>query len=188
MSRPVVDRSQGLLAAGALALVALVALALPARAGDPGIEIELDRERFVLRAVDVASGDEGPSFPVAMGSPANPTPSGRFGVDRVILNPGWRPGDGARDAGVRNRPPSLTSPMGVAKIPFAKKGEIALHGAGERLLLGKPVSSGCVRSDDADLLALVAWLHRRGALSEPAATPDGEVHRRFRRPVRIRVR
>jgi hypothetical protein len=161
--------------------------ATPARAGDPGIEIELDRSHFTLRASDLASGESGPTFPIAMGSPANPTPSGRFGVDRVILNPRWRPGEGARAAGVPDLPPSLTSPMGVAKIPFAKNGEIALHGAGEALLLGKPISSGCVRSDDADLLRLVAWLHGRHALGEPRRTESGEVHRRFRRPVRIVV-
>ncbi len=158
-----------------------------ARAADAGIDLELDRSSFTLRAIDHTSGEPGPSFPVVLGSPANPTPSGRFGIDRVILNPAWRPDAGTRRAGIRERPPSLTSPMGVAKIPFAKKGEIALHGAGDPLLLGKPVSSGCVRSDDADLLGLIAWLHGQRALGEPQRTDAGEVHRRFRRPVRIVV-
>lgn len=160
----------------------------PASAGDPGIEIELDRATFSLHSVDLASGESGPEMAIVLGSPAHPTPSGRFGVDRVILNPRWRPDDVAQAAGVKEQPPSLTSPMGVAKIPFAKNGQIALHGAGNPLLLGKPISSGCVRSDDADLLGLVAWLHSRDALGEPRLTSDGEVHRRFRRPVRIIVR
>ncbi|MGH0037499.1 MAG: L,D-transpeptidase [Myxococcota bacterium] len=184
----VVDKG-GLRRAALTVVVAVAAgLASPAVAGDAGIEIQLHRDGFVLTAVDRASGEAGPSFPIAMGSPANPTPSGRFGVDRVILNPRWRPGESAVAAGVRELPPSLTSPMGVAKIPFAKKGEIALHGAGDALLLGKPVSSGCVRSDDGDLLRLVAWLHTRRALGDPRRTAAGEVHRRFRRPVRIVVR
>jgi lipoprotein-anchoring transpeptidase ErfK/SrfK len=173
---------------GMALVAALAGLAAPASAGDAGIEIVLDRATFALRSVDLADGEPGPRFPIAMGSPAHPTPTGRFGVDRVILNPAWRPGDGIRSQRVRERPPSLTSPMGVAKIPFAENGAIALHGAGAPLLLGKPVSSGCVRSDDADLLGLVAWLHGRRALGEPTATRAGEVHRRFRRPVRIIVR
>lgn len=172
----------------ALLGLAVALTARPAGAGDAGIEIELDRSRFALHAIDLDAGVAGPTFPIAMGSPANPTPAGRFGVDRVILNPRWRPADAARRTGVREIPPSLVSPMGVAKIPFAQNGEIALHGAGDVLVLGKPVSSGCVRSDDADLLRLVAWLHSRGALGGAQRTADGEVHRRFRRPVRIVVR
>jgi hypothetical protein len=78
--------------------------------------------------------------------------------------------------------------MGAAKIPFAGGGSIALHGGGDPRLLGKPVSGGCVRSADGDLLRLIAWLHGQGALGSSRSREDGEVHRAFLRPARLIVR
>ncbi|MCG8590197.1 MAG: L,D-transpeptidase [Proteobacteria bacterium] len=157
-------------------------------AADPGLVLELDREQFALTVRDARDGRLGPQVTVALGSPANPTPLGNFSLSRVILNPAWRPGATAREAGAEDEPPSLSTPMGVAKIPFAAGGAIALHGAGDAYLLGKPVSSGCVRASDADLLQILAWLHERRALAAPVLQPDGEVTRRFQRPARLIVR
>ena len=106
----------------------------------------------------------------------------------VILRPSWHPGPGAYEAGARPEPSSLTTPMGVAKIPFAQNGAIALHGGGDLRLLGRPISGGCVRAGDADLLRLVAWMDLRGALGEARPHEDGEIHRPFHRPVRMVVR
>jgi hypothetical protein len=105
----------------------------------------------------------------------------------VILNPSWSPGAAAREAGALPEPPSLSSPMGVAKIPFASTGAIALHGGGDPRLLGKPVSSGCVRAADADLLRLLGWLYGHGVLGPPLERADGEIERPFRRPVVVAV-
>ena len=170
---------------------AAILLAAPggraAPASDPGLALELDRERFELTPRDERSGERGPTLRVVLGSPAHPTPSGSYALDRAILNPAWRPGPRARDAGANAEAPGLDSPMGVAKIPFAGGGAIALHGGGDPLLLGKPVSSGCVRTSDADLLRLLAWLHEQGALADPEER-GGELHRAFRRPARLIVR
>lgn len=155
--------------------------------GDPGLLLELDRERFEVVARDRLTGDLGPRIRIVLGSPAHDTPSGDYPIGRVILNPSWRPSDEATAAGAERTPPSTTSPMGVAKIPFAETGSIALHGGGDPRLLGKPVSGGCVRARDADLLRIVAWLLERDALGPADLQPDGEVHRSFRRPVRLRV-
>ncbi len=157
-------------------------------AGDPGLLLELDRERFEVVVRDRRSGDLGPRIRVVLGSPAHDTPSGDYPIGRIILNPSWRPSDKAMIAGAVPAPPSTTSPMGVVKIPFAETGSIALHGGGDLLLLGKPVSGGCVRARDADLLRLVAWLLAQDALAPADVQPDGEVHRSFRRPVRLRIR
>ena len=40
----------------------------------------------------------------------------------------------------------------------------------------------------ADLLRVIAWLHRQGALGPAAPQEDGEVHRFFQRPIRLLVR
>lgn len=170
-------------------LVCLAGVALEARASeDPGLLLELDRARHEVITRDERTGEPGPRIRVVLGSPANETPAGDYPVGRVILNPAWQPGDDAIEAGAKALPPSTKGPMGVAKIPFAEEGSIALHGAGDELLLGKSVSGGCVRARDGDLLRVIAWLHERGTLYPPRISDAGEVHRAFRRPVRILVR
>jgi hypothetical protein len=174
----------------ALAVVGLAALApwLLGGAADPGVLLELERDSFTLRAIDLAQDVPGPTLRVVLGSPAHPTPSGEFPLHVVVRNPGWRPGRFARSLGARAVRPSRRGPMGAAKIPFAQEGEIAVHGGAQPLLLGKPVSLGCVRTVDAELLGLVEWLEERGALSGPKRRADGEVHQAFRRPARVIVR
>ena len=179
------------------AITALLLLASPNPAGaspnpteandDPGFELVLDLESGELRAVDARTGDIGPVLRVAVGSPAHPTPRGQFRLGRVILKPSWAPGGFAVEAGAHAERASLTSPMGVAKIPFAAKGSIALHGGGNPDVLGKPVSSGCVRASDADLLRLIAWLQLRGGLAPPREEASGEVVRDLWRTARLRV-
>jgi hypothetical protein len=177
------------LAAVLLALCASLCLAPGVGANqDPGLVLELDRARYEVSLRDMRTGDLGPRIRVVLGSPAHDTPSGDFPVGRVILNPAWHPSAEAMAAGARKRPPSLNGPMGVAKIPFADGGSIALHGGGDALLLGKPVSGGCVRARDADLLRIIAWLHARDTLGRPQRLADGEIHRGFHRPVHFRVR
>ncbi len=67
---------------GALALLALLAGPVAARASgaDPGIRFEIDRTTYRVHVVDLKSGDVGPEIPVAIGSPAHPSPTGKFRV------------------------------------------------------------------------------------------------------------
>jgi len=166
----------------------LGALLLGGAAGDPGLLLELDRAAFEIRVRDLRDEAPGPRIRVALGSPAHATPSGEFPLHQVLLSPEWKPGPDARAAGAKAEPASSRGPLGVAKIPFAEGGSIALHGGGHPRLLGKPISLGCVRATDADLLALIAWLESREALSEPQELASGERQQVFRRPARIRVR
>jgi hypothetical protein len=76
--------------------------------------------------------------------------------------------------------------MGIAKIPLDAQG-FALHGGADPLLLGKPVSLGCVRLADADMLVLLAWLEKAGALAAPRAAAGGELHQALRRRVIFEV-
>lgn len=159
-----------------------------AAAADPGVVLELDRSRYTLVARDARDGEVGPQLPVTVGSPAHPTPAGEFALRQVVLRPAWTPTPRLRRKGALAEPPSDDGPMGIAKLPFAEGGAIALHGGATPLVLGKPVSNGCVRARDEDLLALLAWLDARDALGPERPRPAGEIARSFQRPARIRVR
>jgi hypothetical protein len=170
-----------------VASLALVAALLVGGARDPGVLLELDRARFELEVRDRRGPSGVPSLRVVLGSPGHPTPTGSFPLYRVIRDPQWVPGELARSAGAERIPASPHGPMGAAKIPFAKGG-VALHGGANPRLLGKPVSLGCVRSLDSDLLGLLAWLEERGALGSVHAGERGELYQEFRRPARLVVR
>ena len=173
------------------ALWLALCLALPFWLGggaDPGVLLELDRERYELRARDLASGEPGPRLRVVLGSPAHPTPDGLYPLHVVVWNPSWTPGEVARSFGAEPVGPSSEGPLGVGKIPFAQNGEISLHGGADPRLLGKPVSLGCARATDTDLRRLASWLESRDALLEPVEQASGERHQHFRRPTRVRVR
>lgn len=150
--------------------------------------MEIESDRFVLRVRDPLDGGQGPTIRVALGSPGQSTPTGRFPLERIILSPSWRPGVMAKETGAQPEPASLETPMGAVKIPFASNGVIALHGGGDRKALGKPISAGCVRATDADLLRVIAWLDERNALAGARELGSGEIHRRFQRPVELVVR
>jgi lipoprotein-anchoring transpeptidase ErfK/SrfK len=166
-------------------LIVLLPL-LTAGTADPGLLLDLDLAQYALTARDLRHGVTGPTLRVVTGSPAHPTPVGVFPIFGVVRNPAWDPGETARGLGAERVPASADGPLGVAKIAFARDG-IALHGGADPLLLGKPVSLGCVRALDSDMLALLDWLEERGGLLGPRAGGDGERHQGFRRPARIRV-
>src|SRR4030095_6447071 len=159
----------------------LVPCLLVSGTSDPGVLLELDRATFEVRARDLASGDEGPSLRVVLGSPAHPTPKGDVSLHVVVRTPGWIPGATARSYGAHPVPSSAAGPLGVGKIPFAQGGEIALHGGANPLLLGQPVSLGCARATDQDLLRLFDWLEGQRALQRPVAVAGGELRQYFRR-------
>jgi len=170
-----------------LRLIAFVLpLSLLGASGDPGVLLELDRDAYVVVARDLRAGVNGPALRVAVGSPGHPTPTGSFPLRQVVHNPGWNPGPTARRAGARPEPPSNEGPLGAAKIPFL--GAYALHGGSRPLLLGKPITSGCLRSADPQLLELLAWLGQQGALGTERTLASGESRQSFVRPARLVIR
>lgn len=159
-----------------------------AAGADPGLLFELDTARFELTTRDLRGDVAGPSVRVVLGSPGNPTPHGVFPLYRVFRNPGWTPGELAREAGANRLPPSPAGPMGAAKIPFARGG-YALHGGADPRLVGKPVSLGCVRIRDEELLGILAWLESRDALgpAHAALHSEGQLRQDFVRRARLVV-
>lgn len=170
-------------------LVVLVAFGVPAllgSGGDPGLLLVLDRESFELSSRDLRDDVEGPTLRVSLGSPRHATPPGRYPIYRVVRDPGWIPGADARARGAQKSSPSPDGPLGVAKLPFAAGG-FAVHGGGHPLLLGKPVSLGCVRTLNQDLLGLLDWMDQREALEGIHPQPDGERHQRLARSLHLLV-
>ena len=82
---------------GTIALLALMAGPAAARPSgvDPGIRFEIDRTAYRVHVIDLKSGDVGPEIPVAIGSPAHPSPTGEFRVWQVVHDPAWNPGQTA---------------------------------------------------------------------------------------------
>ncbi len=167
-----------------VSLIAVIALCGATR--DPGVEVRVDLERFELIAIDARLPAESLVLPIATGSPEHPSPAGRYVPHQVVRNPGWKPGSQARAWGARPMDPSNHTPMGVAKIPLSSDG-FALHGGANPLLVGKPVSLGCVRLSDPDMMELLDWLERAGALAPARAQSNGEIHQSLRRPVAFEV-
>jgi lipoprotein-anchoring transpeptidase ErfK/SrfK len=165
----------------------VAALTLVGAARDPGVRVRLDLERFELVAVDARRPAEPLVLPIATGSPGHPSPTGHYAPHVVVRNPGWQPGAQARAWGAEAMEPSDHTPMGVAKIPLSGDG-FALHGGANPILVGKPVSLGCVRLSDSDMLAFLDWLDRAGALAEARPAANGEILQPLRRPVAFDVR
>ena len=169
-------------------LLALLLTAAPVvhAADDPGILFELDRTRFEVQVRDLRAERDGPALRVVIGSPSHPTPAGTFAIHQVVRNPRWTPGQIARGRGAQEKAASSDGPLGVAKISFGPDG-VALHGGARALLLGKPISLGCVRALDADMLALLDWLEEAGALGKQRPGAGGEITQSFQRRARIVV-
>jgi lipoprotein-anchoring transpeptidase ErfK/SrfK len=90
-------------------------------------------------------------YPVSVGRPGMDTPTGVFQVTDMRIDPTW-----IDPFSLKVYPPSPVNPIGDRWIEFATKGnnKIGFHGTRQEHLIGRPVSSGCVRLKRADLHAL----------------------------------
>jgi lipoprotein-anchoring transpeptidase ErfK/SrfK len=167
-----------------LAVLALLCGLLSVQRAGAEVEFDVDLGRYRLEVRD--PGGDAVSFPISIGSPAHPTPRGSFTIERLIQKPAWIPGPEARRSGQRAMPASYDGPMGIAKMPF--RGAFALHGGAHPLVLGKPVTLGCVRLSDRNMHELIEWLDSRAALSGSAEQASGEILVRFQEPAALRIR
>jgi len=95
------------------------------------------------------------SFPIAVGREGHETPTGSFQVEDMIEHPDFAKIDPNDRAHVLVRiPPGPTNPLGERWIRFAHGDgwETGIHGTPHPELLGKPVSGGCVRMRNADVV------------------------------------
>ena len=153
---------------------------------DPGIRFEVIRDRYSLQAFDLATGEPGPEIAVAVGSPAHPTPMGRWRVRYVVHEPAWNPGPVARKHGAEPTRSSTQGPLGIAKLPFSRA--YSLHGGATRFSVGKPITLGCLRARDEALRGLLVWLAERGALGTKNPVESAGQRQSIIRPIELVVR
>ncbi len=86
------------------------------------------------------------SFPVAVGAPDAPTPTGRF-----YLTAAWRPAEGLYGRW------AIETSAGASITDWPGGGVVGIHGTDQPWLIGQAVSHGCVRMRSGDILALRRW-------------------------------
>jgi lipoprotein-anchoring transpeptidase ErfK/SrfK len=125
--------------------------------------IVINRKATILELYD---GDKLiASVPIAPGSPAHPTPPGKWRILGVAAMPTFRWDKGVLNHGKRtsnffNLPPGPNNPVGVGWIGLNKPG-IGIHGTNNPYSIGTWASHGCMRSANWDI-ARIAKMVTKG--------------------------
>lgn len=115
--------------------------------------ITIDRKDTIL---DLFDGDKLlASIPIAPGSPAHPTPPGKWRIVGIASMPNFRWDQGVLNRGVRTSkfymlPAGPRNPVGVAWIALNKPG-IGIHGTNNPYSIGTFASHGCMRTANWDI-------------------------------------
>lgn len=113
--------------------------------------------RLRERRVYVYRGDRVEiSYPVAIGKPSTPTPTGTFQVFQMIKDPIWRnPWTGQVTR------PGANSALGLRWIGFNQRpnGIIGFHGTPTVNSIGRAASNGCVRMRNEHVVELFEKVH-----------------------------
>jgi len=136
------------------------------------LSIVVNLPAFRLDLLD--SGRVVARFPVAIGMPEYPTPTGSYLVGQVELNPSWIPPASRWATGRRPMPPGPANPMGRAKLLFLP--QYYIHGTPDTASLGSAASHGCVRLRNDDVLEIARRIIAAGppALADSAVTLTGD--------------
>jgi lipoprotein-anchoring transpeptidase ErfK/SrfK len=122
---------------------------------EPYVLLKLGERRVYW--VDEASGAR-ESFPVAIGQPKWPTPTGRFSVAEMVENPDFLRFDFSNPTKkpFGRIPPGPNNPLGLRWIAFANAHgwTVGFHGTAKTSVLGRAVSHGCVRMSNPDVVKL----------------------------------
>jgi lipoprotein-anchoring transpeptidase ErfK/SrfK len=102
------------------------------------------------------------SFPIAIGLPQHPTPTGSFLIRKIVWNPTWVPPD--EKWARRDRPRAAgdpRNPMRLVKIYF-RPPDYYIHGTPYVGSLGKAASHGCLRMDPVDAAEVAQYVMEHG--------------------------
>jgi lipoprotein-anchoring transpeptidase ErfK/SrfK len=104
------------------------------------LEIDVSERRLYVH-----HGSDTESYPVAVGMPEYPTPTGDFTISQVTWNPDWRPPESEWSEDETYKGPGEEgNPMGKVKMMW-KAPDYTIHGTDDYESLGKNVSHGSVR-------------------------------------------
>jgi lipoprotein-anchoring transpeptidase ErfK/SrfK len=115
-----------------------------------GPVIVIDKSAFKLRLYRGTTKPGGTimkrvrTYPVAIGQPAYPTPTGNYAVIQKQMNPTWFPPDSPWAAGLGPVPPGASNPLGTRWIGTSAPA-IGMHGTPNPSSIGTMASHGCVR-------------------------------------------
>lgn len=102
------------------------------------------------------------SYPIAIGRPSNPTPTGNFRTGRIEWNPSWTPPPREWARGMKpRRPGDPRNPMQGVKIYF-REPWYYIHGTNDPASIGRAASRGCIRMRPSDATDLARRIQRNG--------------------------
>ncbi len=107
-------------------------------------EIYINIPEYKLMVID--KGQVVKSYDIAVGTPYEQTPVGRFAVFLKLEHPTWYPG--AKFADRTPVPAGPDNPLGSRWMEFAPS--YGIHGTNVDWSISYPVSGGCIRMHDAD--------------------------------------
>jgi lipoprotein-anchoring transpeptidase ErfK/SrfK len=84
------------------------------------------------------------TFPIAIGQPAYPTPTGEYEINDKQVDPTWYPPDSPWAAELSSIPPGVGNPLGTRWIGTSAPA-IGLHGTYAGYTVGTAASHGCMR-------------------------------------------
>ena len=132
----------------------------PAATGAPSLRLTADlsaRKLYVEEHDQVVL-----SFPIAIGLPQHPTPTGSFLIRKIVWNPAWVPPDKKWARRDRPRAPGDPyNPMRLVKI-FFRPPDYYIHGTPYVGSLGKAASHGCLRMDPVDAAEVAQYVMEHG--------------------------
>ncbi len=111
-------------------------------------KIVIIKSKFVLNLY--LDGKLVKQYPVAIGMPAYPTPTGNFVITEKLENPTWIPPNSPWAAGLEPVPPGANNPLGTRWIGTTAP-LIGIHGTPQSWTIGTAVSHGCIRMYMADV-------------------------------------
>jgi lipoprotein-anchoring transpeptidase ErfK/SrfK len=131
---------------------------VPAR--DEDFYLTVDLSSRMLSVVD--NGETVASYPVAVGQPRHPTPTGEYRIRHIVWNPRWVPPDARWARGRRPRDPGdPRNPMGRVKL-FFHDPDLYVHGTHDTDSLGEAESHGCVRMSNSAVIRVARLVMEHG--------------------------
>ncbi len=160
------------LAAAAFVLQAPASDSAASAAAQQGGRMSLLVDKSDRRLYMYVDGQLVRSFPVAVGKPSYPTPTGTYYIRHITWNPRWVPPDSkwARHRTAK-APGAEDNPMGNVKM-FFKDGGYYIHGTRDYDSLGAPESHGCIRMANGQAVGLAEELMAHGGKNLPPSWFD----------------